>query len=96
MVKVEARELTILLEERLLFKLLQWAGLGGGKGTWSGTSDSSEDELMNMFTHRYKYMHEHVCHSVVGQGLMLPNSEMTMYVEIWHIYISQIGCSVEC
>ena len=45
--------MTLLLEERLLFKLLQWAGLGG-KGAGSGSSKSSEeDEIKNMISQRY-------------------------------------------
>lgn len=55
-VEVKVREMTLLLEERLLFKLLQWAGLGG-KGVWSGSSGNSEsseeDEIMTMLTERY-------------------------------------------
>ena len=54
-VKVKVREITLLLEERLLFKLLQWAGLGG-KGAWSGVGGATnenkdEEEVMNMLTH---------------------------------------------
>ena len=56
MVEVKVREMTLLLEERLLFKLLQWAGLDG-KGVWSGSSGASEssevDEIVNMLTQRY-------------------------------------------
>ena len=55
-VEVKVREMTLLLEERLLFKLLQWAGVGG-KGVWSGSSGNSEsseeDEIMTMLTERY-------------------------------------------
>ena len=55
--EVTVREMTLLLEERLLFKLLQWAGLDG-KGAWSGVSESSEeDEIMNMLTQRYIVNH---------------------------------------
>ena len=55
MVEVKVREITLLLEERLLFKLLQWAGLGG-KGAWSGANSSTneeEEEIMKMLSHRY-------------------------------------------
>ena len=48
-VEVRVREMTLLLEERLLFKLLQWAGLGG---VANKEGSSSEDEIMNMLTQR--------------------------------------------
>ena len=53
MVEVKVRGITLLLEERLLFKLIQWAGLGG-KGAWSGPGSSNEDEeeIMKMLSHR--------------------------------------------
>ena len=52
-VEVKVRGITLLLEERLLFKLIQWAGLGG-KGAWSGPGSSNEDEeeIMKMLSHR--------------------------------------------
>ena len=50
-VEVKVQAMTLLLEERLLFKLLQWAGLGG-KRAWSGGGNSEEDEIMNMLTQR--------------------------------------------
>ena len=55
MVEVKVREITLLLEERLLFKLLQWAGLGG-KGAWSGagsnSSNEDEEEIIKMLSPR--------------------------------------------
>ena len=52
-VEVRVQDITLVLEERLLFKLLQWAGLGG-KGVWSGTNSSGkeEEEMMKMLSHR--------------------------------------------
>ena len=48
-VEVKVQAMTLLFEERLLFKLLQSAGLGG-KGVGSG--DDEDDEIMNMLTQR--------------------------------------------
>lgn len=45
---IKVRELTILLEERLLFKLLQWAGVG--HSPQQGPTD--RDEIRNMLTQR--------------------------------------------
>ena len=51
-VEVRVQDITLVLEERLLFKLQQWAGLGG-KGVWSGTNSSGkeEEEMMKMLSH---------------------------------------------
>ena len=57
-VEIKVREVTLLLEERLLFKLLQWAGLGGGArregmglGGWA-SQEGPEDEIKNMLSQR--------------------------------------------
>ena len=48
--EVKVREVTLLLEEKLLFKLLQWAGVGGVNREGGG---ASQDHIMNMLTQRY-------------------------------------------
>ena len=47
--EVKVRELTLLLEEKLLFKVLQWAGVRSGP-THQG--EGQDNEVMNMLTHR--------------------------------------------
>ena len=54
MVEVKVREVTLLLEEKLLFKLLQWAGVGGANQEGGG---ASEEHIMNMLTQRYSWCH---------------------------------------
>lgn len=49
MLEVKVRELTLLLEEKLLFKVLQWAGVRSGP-THQG--EGQNNEVMNMLTHR--------------------------------------------
>ena len=81
--------MTLLLEERLLFKLLQWAGLGG-KGAWSGASGTSksseEDELMNMISQRYVYIH--VCTRTHAQT----HTHRSKYVDVQNLIILQVCC----
>lgn len=50
MVEVKVREVTLLLEEKLLFKVLQWAGVGGGP---THQEEGEQNEIMDMLTHRY-------------------------------------------
>ena len=65
-VEVKVRQITLLLEERLFFKLLQWAGLGE-KGVWSGSSSGSseeEEEVVRMLLNRCVGVGGCVCVSV--------------------------------
>ncbi len=45
--EVQIGEVTLLLDEKLLFKLLQWAGVGEARG-----DERDEDEVMSMLTQR--------------------------------------------
>ena len=46
--ELKLRDMTLLLEEKLLFKLLQWAGVGQAQDE----AEAKEDETMNMLTYR--------------------------------------------
>lgn len=47
-VELKLRNMTLLLEEKLLFKLLQWAGVGQAQSE----AEAKEDETMTMLTYR--------------------------------------------
>ena len=46
LLEVKVRDVTLLLEEKLLFKLLQWAGVGQAKEE----EEAKEEEIMTMLT----------------------------------------------
>ena len=48
LVELKLCNMTLLLEEKLLFKLLQWAGVGQAQAE----AEAKEDETMNMLTYR--------------------------------------------
>lgn len=46
LLEIKIQNITLLLEEKLLFKLLQWAGVGQAQEE----EDAKEEEIMNMLT----------------------------------------------
>ena len=47
--EVKVRELTLLLEEKLLFKVVQWAGVRSGP---THLGEGQDNAIMDMLTHR--------------------------------------------
>lgn len=49
--KLQLRDMTVILEERLLFKLLQWAGIGS-PSRLSNTVNRESSEITNLLSYR--------------------------------------------